>query len=140
MPMQDLMEIQLVVIQTPKSRQKSWTHQMTDRQTVRLTLPSLELWLKRRDVMIETPRQKSQEKTLRLTWRRSIQDPPSKNRVSSDGMVSSPSAPNERALKQGCNLCRRNHWPVLISHKHVSAKLGHCSLCAHIKWGPPARC
>lgn len=49
-------------------------------------------------------------------------------RVVSLGTVSSPSAPNERALEQGCNLCSRNHWPVLISHKHVTAELGHRSV------------
>lgn len=48
------------------------------------------------------------------------------NRVLSAGTDSSPSAPNERELgAHGARLqlsVRRNHWPVLISHKHVSAK------------------
>lgn len=63
---------------------------------------------------------------------------PVESRVSSAGMVSSPSAPNERAPEQGCNLCERNHWPVLIGHKHVSAKLGHCCPRTYIKRGASA--
>lgn len=65
---------------------------------------------------------------------------PVESRVSSAGMVSSQSAPNERAPEQGCNLCERNHWPVLIGHKHLSAKLGHCCPRAYIKRGPPLCC
>lgn len=38
---------------------------------------------------------------------------------------------NERASEQGCNHRQPNHWPVLISHKHVTAKLGHFPACGH---------
>lgn len=70
-----------------------------------------------------------------LAGGRSVQVPPNKSYVSSTGMVSSPSAPNERALEQGCNLCEQNHWPVLIGHKHVTAEVGHSSLWARTSNG-----
>lgn len=61
--------------------------------------------------------------------------PSSRNHDSSLSTTSSPSAANERALKQGCNLCSLNHWAVLIGHKHVTAELGHSSASVHIKAG-----
>lgn len=78
---------------------------------------------------------KKTKKTQTLTWQRTFRAPSNKRHVSSPWMISSPGAPNERALKQGCNLRELNHWPVLIGRKHVTAELGHSSPCMHIKQG-----